>query len=253
LTIGLTLWLRADALATIPLLAVVILTALPGPRTLRAQAALLFLGGVAVMDAALGVFLSHVYGHLMLTRPGLGVLLGQGIEDYPNPWHFGPIPGNVFGEEAPQRALVLRHHLVWGTPAADGLLLHQALGFIMEKPVWFLGICLARLQSVVSLAATGTPPSWWTALGLFAAPGLWFLRRERFAVLAVAATWAGRVAPFSVLHVETRYVAILIPMYAVVVAAGIADTAEALARLLLARRSGERKLPVVAAPVVRGE
>lgn len=228
---GAALWLQGDMVVAAPLLAGAVLIAAPASwgTCLRAVGALA--GVVALWNLGLSLFLGHIYGGFHVTRPGLGALLGQGLEENkPYPVHA------LSGLEASQHALLTRHHLAWGSWTGDNLLLHQALRTIEHHPLMYAAMVLHRAGSIAGLGLLGLSFPWYV-LVLLGLAGLWSLRNCPYMALVLLGAWVGRVVPFSLIHVEGRYIVLLVPLDAVVMACGAAALWEAVARFLALHRT----------------
>jgi hypothetical protein len=234
--LGAALWLQGDMIVAGPLLAAAVLVAAPVAWGERLRAAAVLVAVLALWDAGLSLFLHVVYGGVHLTRPGLGALLGQGLEEQkPYPAHA------LSGLEQSQHILLRQHHLAWGSWAGDNLLLHGALRTIAHDPVAYAAMALHRGASILTLDIFGLSVPW-LLLALLGLAGVWTLSRDRYALMVLVGAWLGRVVPFTLIHVEARYIALLIPLDAMAVVCGAGALYAIFVRFVRLHRARRRAL-----------
>jgi hypothetical protein len=213
--IGAAGWLRGDYILLLPLLAGVLLL----HRHYRA--ALSMVAMWAVPAFALSAFLFGVYGTFNITRPGVGLLLWQGIGQAPNEWGIQPT------DEAAQDVLASRQ-MRYGTAEGDNYLLREYMSHLAESPAVVIGSALHRFRRVV----LASPVAWeWNYPGMshvlryaidqLAMPllligtafGVYRARRNTFVLCVLAALWLSRVVPFTLMRDESRFILPLLTVY----------------------------------------
>lgn len=151
--IGLSCWLRANALMMAPFLALVVLVLFPRQRRLRYAAALL-LGAIFVI-APLTIRNWIVYQHFIPVSLGAGQTMLEGIADYDPTRKFG-IPDtdmSIMKMEAEQYNRPDYYSTLF---APDGIKrermrLARGFGVIRDNPVWFAGVMVRRAGSMLRL------------------------------------------------------------------------------------------------------
>ena len=164
--IGISCWLRANALLLAPFLAVFLITVWQRGRRLRFAAAL-FAGAVLVI-APVTIKNWIVFGHFVPLSLGAGQTLLEGIADYDTEKQLN-IPQTDLG--------IMRQEAEWYHRPEYGLLLFgpdgikrermrvaRGLGVIRSHPVWFLSVMGRRSVSSLQLdrvpvVAPGAPVS----------------------------------------------------------------------------------------------
>lgn len=177
------------------------------------KAALAYVVAWLVPTLALAVFWRAQYGYFALTRPGAGILLWEGIGDYPNPW-------GVQADDMQADAFATSRGARENTPAYDNVLLNDALGKLRSDPGWTIQTALRRLRSIVLVegADWGVHNFYLEVLApplvvLVALAGLWRERR-RLVAQAFMALGLSRL-PLVLLHYEARYAFVLVSVWIV--------------------------------------
>lgn len=152
--VGLSCWLRANALLLTPFLAAVIPVLFERGKRLRYAAALIL--GTLIVIAPITIKNVFVFRHFIPLSFGAGQKLLQGIAEYDNEGKFG-IPKTDLGimrQEAeiyqkPDYALLL-----FGPDGIkrDRMRLARGLAVIRSHPFWYFGVMLRRAVSFFRLA-----------------------------------------------------------------------------------------------------
>lgn len=144
--IGLSCWLRANALLLAPFMALIIPILFGRGR--RLPAALALVGGAALIIAPLTIRNFIVYDHFIPVSLGAGQTLLEGIADYDVDGNLG-IPGTDMG-------IMKWESEIYQRPDYDGTLfnpdgvrrerqrLARGLAVIRSHPFWFLGVMARR-------------------------------------------------------------------------------------------------------------
>lgn len=151
--VGLSCWLRANALLMTPFLALAVLILFPGNRRLRFAGALLF-GGVLVI-APLTIRNWIVFNHFIPVSLGAGQTMLEGISDYDPARRFG-IPNTDMGIMKMEAEQYNRPDYYSMLFAPDGIKrermrLARAFGVIRDNPIWFAGVMVRRAGSMLRL------------------------------------------------------------------------------------------------------
>ena len=151
--VGLSCWLRANALLLAPFLAAVILLVVERGKRLRSAAAIMF--GAVLLIAPITIKNAIVFHHFIPLSLGAGQTLLEGIAEYDEEGRFN-IPKTDLGimrQEAewnhrPEYALVL-----FGPDGIqrDRMRIARGLGVIGTHPMWFLGVMSKRATSSMRL------------------------------------------------------------------------------------------------------
>lgn len=154
--VGLSCWLRANALLLAPFL--LLLAPFLFGRGRRACAALALLGGAALALAPLTARNAVAYGHFIPVSLGAGQTLVEGIGDYDT--------GRKFGLPGTDVELIKQEAEMYGRPEyADSLFTpdgvtrdrartSRALSVITAHPLWFASVMARRAASMLRLERT---------------------------------------------------------------------------------------------------
>jgi 4-amino-4-deoxy-L-arabinose transferase-like glycosyltransferase len=263
--VGLSCWLRANALLLAPFMA---LAAVPFlfARGVRVRASLALVAGAFVAVAPLTVRNAVVFGHFIPVSLGAGQTLIEGIGDYDPQERFGLPDTDVElqrqeaeGYGRPDYAATL-----FGPDACarDGARRARAFAVIRSHPLWFASVMARRAASMLKLertplASNVVPVSegWtrWPRLALRAAQKLFitavFLPLYLLGLLLLAHARRTRslaalvAAPLyylcvqSALHTEYRYVLAIHYLLFIAAAAALCHLASAAASRLNSRRA----------------
>lgn len=167
--VGISCWLRANALMLAPFLALLIPIAFR--RGLRLKMALAFIGGACITIGPLTMRNAIVFGHFIPVSLGSGQTLLEGIADYDEARRFG-VPNTdleLIKQEAaayqrPDYALTL-----FGPDAIkrDRERLARGFAIIRDHPVWFFTVMVRRAGSMwrlerAPLMSTANASGGWT-------------------------------------------------------------------------------------------
>jgi 4-amino-4-deoxy-L-arabinose transferase-like glycosyltransferase len=231
--IGLSCWLRANALLLAPFAAVVAVPFL-FPKGSRVRAALALVAGALLAVAPLTVRNALVYGHFIPVSLGAGQTLVEGIADYDPERRFG-LPDTDVELTRMEASEAGRPEYAASLFEPDGIerdrqRTRRALAVVKSNPVWFAGVMLRRAGSMLRLERTPLSSTAPVSQGFTRAPrlvlravqklfitaaflplylaGLFLLlrqrrRRELAALLAVPLYF---LCFQSALHTEYRYV-----------------------------------------------
>ena len=150
--IGISCWLRANALLLPPFIAIVVLV-LCGKKNWRA--ALLVICGALLVIAPLTLRNAVVFHHFIPLSLGAGQTLLEGIGDYDSSGRFG-IP-NTDMEIMRQEAEMYQRPDYYGTlfnpdgVARERARLKRGAGVILSHPLWFAGVMARRAAMMIRL------------------------------------------------------------------------------------------------------
>jgi ABC-type dipeptide/oligopeptide/nickel transport system permease subunit len=266
--VGLSCWLRANALLLAPFLtvaAVPLLFAKGG----RVRPALALVAGALLAVAPLTLRNAVVYGHFIPVSLGAGQTMLEGIADYDREHRFG-LPDTDSGLTRMEAEEAGRPEYAAALFTPDGIerdrrRTRRALAVIRENPAWFAGVMLRRACSMLRLERTPLASNAPASEGFMRAPGIvvravqrLFItavfvplylaglvlllrgrkRRELAALLAVPLYF---LCVQSALHTEYRYV-LAVQYFLFVVAAAALHRAWLAARRILSGRFAGRKI-----------
>ncbi|MCA1635255.1 MAG: glycosyltransferase family 39 protein [Acidobacteria bacterium] len=151
--VGLSVWLRANALLLAPFLAVSVFLLYERGRRLRY--ALAVVAGAIIVVAPLTVRNAYVFGHFVPVSLGAGQTLLEGIGDYDSAGRLG-VPSTDTGiqrMEAEQYARPDYAATLFGPDAVWRERARLRLGWsvIREHPLWFGGVMARRAASMLKL------------------------------------------------------------------------------------------------------
>lgn len=154
--IGISCWLRANALLLAPFLALVLFFV--GKRSRRLRFALVLVSGVLLMISPLTIRNLIVFGEFIPVSLGAGQTLIEGIADYntngslglpqtdlelirgeAETYHRPDYAGSLFTPDGPER---------------DRARLVRGLAVIRAQPFWFAGVMIRRAASMLRLERT---------------------------------------------------------------------------------------------------
>lgn len=152
--IGLSCWLRANAMLLAPFLAVVVVPLVFG-RGKRLAAAAALVGGMLVVVAPLTVRNAMAFNHFIPLSLGAGQTLLEGIADYDHAGRFG-IPATDLGIMRQEAETYGRPRYAETLFGADGvwrerMRLRRGLEVVRAHPVWFAGVMGRRAASMLKL------------------------------------------------------------------------------------------------------
>ena len=153
--IGLSCWLRANAMLAAPFLAVVLMPLVEGRRAARLGFAGALVGGMLLLVAPLTVRNAYVLGHFVPLSLGAGQTLLEGIADYDREGRFG-IPRTDLGimrQEAEASGNPRDAETLFGAQgvARERARLRRGFQVIGSHPVWFAGVMLERATDMLRL------------------------------------------------------------------------------------------------------
>ncbi|HEX8475428.1 MAG TPA: glycosyltransferase family 39 protein [Pyrinomonadaceae bacterium] len=163
--IGLSCWLRANAMLLAPFLAVVLVPFL-FERGRRLGYAAALVGGMLVVVAPLTIRNAMVFGRFIPLSLGAGQTLLEGIADYDHEGRFG-IPATDLGIMRMEARLYGRPEFAETLFGEDGVArermrLRRGWEVISAHPVWFAGVMLRRAAGMLKLErarlVTAQPP-----------------------------------------------------------------------------------------------
>jgi hypothetical protein len=151
--VGLSCWLRANALFMAPFLAIVILFLFQHRR--RFQFAGLFLAAALLLIAPLTIRNWIVFQHFIPVSLGAGQTMLEGISDYDPQRRFG-IPNTDMGIMKMEAEQHNRPDYYSTLFAPDGIKrermrLTQAFEVVRQNPLWFAGVMVRRAASMLRL------------------------------------------------------------------------------------------------------
>jgi 4-amino-4-deoxy-L-arabinose transferase-like glycosyltransferase len=154
--IGVSCWLRANALLLAPFLA--LLFPIIYKRGQRLRPALLLVGGACLVIAPLTIRNATVFGKFIPLSLGAGQTLIEGIADYNSDGSLG-LPQTdmelIRGEaEAFQRPDYANSLFTPDGPARDRARLARGLAVVRAHPLWFSGVMVSRAASMLRLERT---------------------------------------------------------------------------------------------------
>ena len=256
--VGVSCWLRANALLLAPFL--LLLVPLLFVRGRRTRAALALVGGAVLAVAPLTIRNAVVFGHFVPVSLGAGQTLVEGLADYDTERKFGLPDTDI--------ELIKQEAATYGRPEyADSLFTpdgferdrartSRGLAVIRSRPLWFASVLARRAASMLRLERTpltSTAPvsEGWTraprlalraAQELFitaialplALAGIFLLARARNfrALAALLAVPLYYLCVQSALHTEYRYVLAVHYFLFVLAAAALYTIARAARRKL---------------------
>lgn len=191
LLLGLASWLRGDFLALLLLL------------TILGRHRLVFIAAWLAPTLALGLFWYAHYGVFSLTRPGLGLLLWEGIGQGANPWQIQPL--DTSADE-----LLSAQGLRYATAQSDSFLLREYAVHLANRPDVILpqiATRLVRLMTVSGDASIGRSSG--LLLAFAGLSGLALAHSRRYWL----ALWLSRVIPFAFMRDEVRFALPLLVVY----------------------------------------
>lgn len=151
--VGLSCWLRANALLLAPFIALVMLFTFPGGRGLRYAAA--FLLGAIFVVAPMTIRNWLVFRHFIPVSLGAGQTMLEGISDYDPARRFG-IPDTdmaIMKMEAEQYNRPDYYSTLFAPDGIKRERMRLARGFsvIRDNPVWFASVMVRRAGSMLRL------------------------------------------------------------------------------------------------------
>jgi hypothetical protein len=154
--VGVSCWLRANALLLAPFLALSLLVI--APRRARLRPALILLGGALLVIGVLTVRNARVFGQFIPVSLGAGQTLVEGIADYNTDGSLG-LPQTdmelIRGEaETYQRPDYAGSLFTPDGVARDRARLARGFAVIRTHPFWFAGLMLRRSLSMLRLERT---------------------------------------------------------------------------------------------------
>ena len=154
--IGVSCWLRANALLLAPFLA--LLFPIIYKRGERLRPALVLIGGACLVIAPLTIRNAAVFGKFIPLSLGAGQTLIEGIADYDHDGSLG-LPQTdielIRGEaEAYQRPDYASSLFTPDGPARDRARLARGLAVVRTHPFWFSGVMVRRAFSMLRLERT---------------------------------------------------------------------------------------------------
>ncbi|HEV2861654.1 MAG TPA: glycosyltransferase family 39 protein [Pyrinomonadaceae bacterium] len=166
--VGLSCWLRANALLLAPFLAAAVFL-LEGRGGEGARRGLLVLAGAVLVVAPLTLRNAVVFGAFIPVSLGAGQTLLEGVADYDREGRFG-IPDTDVGiqhqeAEATGRADYALTLFGPDAIARDRARLSRGLGTILRNPFWFFSVMARRAASMLRLerarrVSPAAPPLW---------------------------------------------------------------------------------------------
>ncbi|MFN2491449.1 MAG: glycosyltransferase family 39 protein [Pyrinomonadaceae bacterium] len=205
--IGLSCWLRANALLLAPFLAIVILFMFDRGRRLRFASAVL--GNAFVVIAPLTVRNYIVFHQLIPVSLGAGQTLIEGIADYDRQKTFG-LPATDTGLMRMEAELYGRPDYGTTLFGADGvnrdrLRLRRGFAIIRTHPLWFLSVMARRAVSMLRLERvpliSAHPPVSHSLVQVRDRPPVWSgMAAELFANAVVSAQTESRLSNGHALH-----------------------------------------------------
>jgi len=151
--IGVSCWLRANALLMAPFLCLLMPVLFGRGRRLRYAAALV--GGALLVIAPVTVRNAVVFGHFIPLSLGAGQTLLEGIADYDEEGRFG-IPATDLGimrQEAEAHGRPDYAQTLFGPDGIrrERMRVARALRVVRENPAWFAGVMVRRAASMLRL------------------------------------------------------------------------------------------------------
>ena len=186
--VGLSCWLRANALLLAPFMALVAVPFLFA-RGGRARPALALVAGAVLAIAPVTIRNAVVYGHFIPVSLGAGQTLIEGIGDYD--------PSGRFGLPATDVELQRQEAEMYGRPEyatslfgpdaieRDRARRARALGVIRSHPLWFAGVMARRAASMLRLERTPLASTLPVSEGWTRAPRLAVRAAQKLFITAV--------------------------------------------------------------------
>ncbi|MGH9967661.1 MAG: ArnT family glycosyltransferase, partial [Pyrinomonadaceae bacterium] len=148
--IGISCWLRANALLLAPFLA--LLLPFVFPRGMRLRLALTLIGGASLAIAPLTIRNAVVFGHFIPVSLGAGQTLLEGIADYDEARRFG-LPNtdmDLIQQEAETHNRPEYATTLFGPDATkrDRERLARGFAVIRDHPFWFVTVMVRRAASM---------------------------------------------------------------------------------------------------------
>lgn len=155
--VGLSCWLRANALLLAPFMAFAAVPFLCKQGE-RVRPMLALLAGAVLAVAPLTLRNAVVYGHFIPVSLGAGQTLVEGVADYDPERRFG-LPDTDVGLTRLEAEEAGRPEYAASLFTPDGIRrdrqrTRRALAVIRENPVWFAGVMLRRAGSMLRLERT---------------------------------------------------------------------------------------------------
>jgi 4-amino-4-deoxy-L-arabinose transferase-like glycosyltransferase len=186
--VGLSCWLRANALLLAPFMA---LAAVPFlfEKGVRVRVALALVAGALFVVAPLTVRNAVVYGHFIPVSLGAGQTLVEGIADYDPERRFG-LPDTDVGLTRLEAEEAGRPEYAAALFKPDGIerdrwRTRRALKVIRENPVWFAGVMLRRAASMLRLERTPLSTTLPVSEGLTRVPRIVLRAAQKLFITAV--------------------------------------------------------------------
>jgi len=144
--VGLSLWMRANALMLVVMLAVVVMLVMKGRKRIGYSLALV--GTTLVVIAPITIRNSVVFHHFVPLSIGAGITLIEGIADYDDDGRFG-MPASDYDTKIKDAEWHDRPDYLYYLWSPDGVERDQAriargLAVIRSNPGWFLTVMLRR-------------------------------------------------------------------------------------------------------------
>ncbi|MFL6333795.1 MAG: ArnT family glycosyltransferase [Pyrinomonadaceae bacterium] len=173
--IGLSCWLRANALLLAPFLAVAVVPLLYAKGG-RVRPALALVAGALLAVAPLTLRNAVVFGHFIPISLGAGQTLIEGIADYDREHRFG-LPDTDLGLTRMEAEEAGRPEYAAALFTPDGVerdrrRTRRALAVIRENPVWFAWVMSRRAGSMLRLERTPLSSNAPVSEGFMRAPGV---------------------------------------------------------------------------------
>ena len=218
--LGVGSYFRGEMLAIVPFFALATFFASYRHFNLPQRISLAALVAVAwiVTTVPLAFMYHQSYGDYSWSRPGLGILMWEGIGQHSNEW-------GIEASDPAAQALLEEQGLQYGTPQGDRFLLSQSLEHYIESPGFLLKAAFfGEAQAIIKSSAVLTGPvvnygeigpvlnygSRFVYLIMAVAGASIMFRRHRILALILIATWVSIALPFSLLRSnEWRF---LLPM-----------------------------------------
>jgi hypothetical protein len=151
--VGVSCWLRSNALMLAPFLAILLLLIIERARRLRYAAALV--GGAILVIAPITIRNLRVFHHFIPVSLGVGQMLNVGISDYDKERRFG-LPGTDIETVTSEAQTYNRPDYAESLFGGNGIEREQrrtsrALSVVRSHPLWFGGVVLRRAASMLRL------------------------------------------------------------------------------------------------------
>ena len=216
--IGLSCWLRANALLLVPFLALVAVPFLFAKGG-RVRPALALVAGALLAVAPLTLRNAVVYGHFIPVSLGAGQTLVEGIADYDPERRFG-LPETDVELQRMEASEAGRPEYAAALFEPDGIerdrwRTRRALKVIRENPVWFAGVMLRRAGSMLRLERTPLSSTLPVSEGVTRAPRLVVRALQKLFITAVFLPLYLAGLALLLLQRKTRELAVLlaVPLY----------------------------------------